>query len=90
MSIPGGWSEYTSSISSEAQAAFDEALKGLVGVNYTPVAVAQQVVAGKNFRFFCNASGVFPNAPNYGAILSISKLIGSPAELTGTETVGND
>jgi hypothetical protein len=54
------------------------------------VAVAQQVVAGKNFRFFCNASGVFPNAPNYGAILSISKLIGSPAELTGTETVGND
>jgi hypothetical protein len=90
MSIPGGWSQYTSSISSEAQSAFDEALKGFVGVKYTPVAVAEQVVAGKNFRFFCNASAVIPNAPNYGAILSISKLIGSPAELTGTETFGND
>ena len=46
--ILGGWSEYTAPISAEDMNVFNEAVQGLLGVHYTPVAVAKQVVAGMN------------------------------------------
>jgi hypothetical protein len=73
--IPGGWTAYSCQISNDAKNAFDEAFKGFVGVDYTPVAVATQVVAGINYSFFCNALGVYPGATNEGAMV----LIYSPA-----------
>ena len=51
----GGWSAFSSDISKDAQEAFDQAMKGWAGGEYTPVAVAQQVVAGMNYAFFCNS-----------------------------------
>jgi len=44
----GAFSPYSSEISKASKSAFDEAMKGLLGVTYTPVAVSQQVVAGIN------------------------------------------
>jgi hypothetical protein len=73
--IPGGWTAYSTQISDEAKKAFETAFKGFVGVNYTPLAVATQVVAGTNYSFFCNAKGVYPGAINEGAMI----LIYSPA-----------
>ncbi|MFN4904990.1 MAG: hypothetical protein ACK6AO_19450 [Planctomycetota bacterium] len=87
MTIPGGWTQYKTSISSDAQAAFDEALKGLVGVHYSPIAVAEQIVAGKNYRFFCNANAVVPNSPNYAAIISIYKPLSGPATISGIQSL---
>ena len=52
--LVGGWTDYSCEISAEAKKSFDEAMKGLVGVTYTPVAVASQLVAGMNYSFFCN------------------------------------
>ncbi len=90
MTIAGGWSTYSTHFSSEAKAAFEEATKGLTGVSYSPVAVAEQVVAGKNYRFFCNAQVVIPNATNHAAILSVFKSLEGDAVITDTQTYGND
>jgi hypothetical protein len=90
MTIPGGWSKYSTSISSDAKAAFDEALHGLTGVSYSPIAVAEQVVAGKNYRFICNAHSVVPNPTNYAAVVSVYKPLSGSAEITGTQTFGDD
>lgn len=90
MPVAGGWSKYSTNISSEAKAAFEEALRGFTGVNYVPVAVAEQVVAGKNFRFFCNAQNVIPNATNYAAIVSVFKPLDGGAKITDTKTFGEE
>lgn len=80
--ITGGYSRFTTRISKKASKVFDKALQGLVGVGYTPLAVSTQVVAGTNYRFFCNARGVYPGALNEGAILDIYKPLKGPPHLT--------
>lgn len=52
----GGWSTFSAPVSAEAQAAFNEATKGLLGVSYSAFAVSQQVVAGMNYIFLCNGT----------------------------------
>jgi hypothetical protein len=75
----GGWTTYSDEISAEAKKIFDTALGSLLGVKYTPLSVASQVVAGTNYSFFCNAQGAYLNAPNNGAIVSIfNPLDGTP------------
>ena len=39
----------------EDKAVFDEAMKGLAGVTYTPDSVATQIVNGTNYKFLCTA-----------------------------------
>jgi hypothetical protein len=79
---PGGWTEYGSKISADAMLAFKEALGGLIGVNYTPLAVASQVVSGINYRFLADAQVVYPDAPHYAAFIQIYKPIGGKATLS--------
>ena len=67
----GGWTAFSTTISKEASDVFTTALKGLVGVNYVPLAVATQVVAGINYDFFCNAKVVYPGAPERPAMVKI-------------------
>ncbi len=67
---PGAWSAYAV-VSDEARAVFKQAINGLVGVTYTPVAFASQVVAGLNYSFLCNAAGVYPGGVNQAAIIDI-------------------
>lgn len=67
----GGWTPFNSTLSKTDIAIFGKAMHGLVGVNYEPVAVATQVVAGRNYDFFCNARGVYPGSTNDAAIVRI-------------------
>ncbi|MDD3321738.1 MAG: hypothetical protein PHS59_09885 [Paludibacter sp.] len=80
--LAGGWTPYSTKISSDAQKAFDEAFKGFAGVHYTPLVVASQVVKGINYRFFCNAQIIYPNAPHHGALVQIYKPLSGPAILS--------
>lgn len=80
--IPGGWTAYSSSISGDTTNAFKEALDGHLGVNYTPLAVASQVVSGINYRFLADAQVVYPNAPHYAAIIQVYKPINGKAILS--------
>jgi hypothetical protein len=80
--VPGGWTAYSTSISKDATIAFKEALDGHVGVNYTPLAVASQLVSGINYHFLCDAQVVYPNAPHYAAFIQVYKAIGEKAILS--------
>ncbi len=53
--IVGGWSSYTP-LTAQDQAVFEQAMKGFLGVKYTPNTVSTQVVAGTNYRYKCTAS----------------------------------
>ncbi len=59
----GGYSEFRK-LTREEQLIFDQALEGLVGAGYTPLLVSTQVVAGLNYRFYCDAVGI-TNPPMY-------------------------
>lgn len=87
--MPGGWTEYSSQLTGEAKEVFVTATKGLVGVNYTPLALATQVVNGMNYSFFCNAQAVYPNAPHEGAVVSIHRPPSQPPYITGIHPVSH-
>ena len=65
-----GEAEWDASVSTEVteevQTAFDQAMEGLVGVNYDPVAVLGQ--QGDTWCVLCKATVVYPNAKPYNAL----------------------
>ena len=78
MTIAGGWTPFSCNISNEDKAIFEKAVD-LIGVEYTPVALASQVVEGVNYKFFCNAKGVYPGATNEAVMIEIyAPLNGTP------------
>lgn len=88
---PGGFTPYTCKISTDAQDVWDEAMKNssIIGKNYEPVAVAQQMVAGVNYRFFCNAHIPGANPFHEGALVSVFKPLPGEgnAEITAIQEV---
>jgi len=86
-SVVGGWTPYSTTVPAEAKKVFDSVIKGLLGVHYTPLAVATQVVAGTNYRFFCNAKGVYPNALNEAVIIQIYQPLKDAAHITSIKKV---
>lgn len=85
--LVGAFSPYTCKISDEALIAFKEALDGIVGVDYTPVAVSQQVVAGMNYHFFCNSVYITEHPINGAAIVSIYKPLEGKAHITNIKPI---
>lgn len=83
----GAFSPYTCNISPQAQASFEEATKALLGVSYSPVAVSQQVVAGINYKFFCNSRSATAHPLQGAAILSIYQPLEGPAHITHIQTL---
>jgi hypothetical protein len=77
--MPGGWTGWSFAITPEAKKVFEDALKGFVGVGYTPLAFATQVVAGTNYCFLCQGKVVYPGASDIAVKLYIFKpLKGDP------------
>ena len=68
-SLVGGWTVYHA-LTPQDQKVFDEAMRGFVGVKYTPQLVATQLVNGTNYRFKCDAS-MPPSQVIWGAIVEI-------------------
>lgn len=67
---PGGWSPFDE-LTEEDRKVFEEAMKGLVGVEYTPEKVAKQVVNGTNYRFFCYGNPLTAEPGKFPAIVKI-------------------
>ena len=65
--VVGGWSGFTFEITPEQRKVFDNAMGGLLGVKYSPLAVATQIVAGTNYCYLCKAQPVYPKAQEYAA-----------------------
>ncbi len=85
--LVGAFSPYSCKISGEAEGAFKEALNGILGVTYSPVAVSQQVVAGMNYKFFCNTQAATRYPNNGAAIVSVYKALTGPAHITHIQEV---
>ncbi|MEH1950869.1 MAG: hypothetical protein V7K77_28520 [Nostoc sp.] len=79
----GGWSPLSRNISKEASEVFEAAVKGLIGVSYSPIAFATQVVSGTNYRFVSHAKAVSPEAHDEIVIVDIYKPLHGPAYVTG-------
>jgi hypothetical protein len=72
---PGGWTDWSFDLTEEAKKVFKEALH-VVGVKYTPLAFATQVVAGENYCFLCQQKAVYPNAPDHVVLVYIYQPLG--------------
>ena len=83
----GGWTENTEfgavTFPETAKAAFDNAVSGLLGVRYTPVAyLGSQVVAGANYRFLCTYETVTAQPETGLAVLTVYADLTGGASLT--------
>ena len=81
----GGWSLPAAEpqpLPEDAQAAFDRAMEGLDGANYTPVALlGTQVVAGTNYCLLCQVTPVTPNPEPVWALVYIYADLQGNAEI---------
>lgn len=84
--VPGSWSPFKA-LNDEEKQIFDKALKGLVGVVYTPEKVSSQVVAGVNYRFFCHAVTVTREEHKFHAIVKIHVALSGEAQITDIQRV---
>jgi len=80
---PGGWTlSESGEITPEASAAFDKAREGLLGVNYTPLALlGEQLVSGTNYCFLTEAAVVRPDAQPYYAVVTVYEDLQGKAEV---------
>ena len=87
--LMGGW-EVTedTTIDADAQAVFDAAMKGLVGVGYEAVdLLATQVVAGTNYCFLCRSTVIVPDPiPGYALVYIYQDLQGN-AQILGIKGI---
>lgn len=77
----GAWTPYRE-LTAEDKKVWDEAMKGFVGVKYTPQLVAKQLVNGTNYRFKCTAS-IPPSNVVWEAIVEIYAPISGTPHVTG-------
>ncbi len=80
----GSWALNDSAeLSADAQKAFDKALEGLVGVNYSPAALlGTQLVSGMNYCVLCESTVVYPDAQPYWALVYIYADLQGNAKVT--------
>ncbi len=77
--LSGGWTPAGDpAITEEFRALFDQAMEGLLGVDYVPVAyLGSQVVAGTNHAILCQAKVVYPGAqPKWTVVYLYEDLTG--------------
>ena len=81
----GSWSITESTeMTAEAQNAFEKAMEGLMGVDYTPVALlGTQLVSGTNYCILCEATAVYPDAQPYLALVYIYADLQGSAKVSG-------
>lgn len=79
--MPDGYTPFRILIEKD-KALFKTILDKLVGVNYDPIAVSTQVVAGTNYKFFCNAKIVSPQSEYYTAMVIIFQDLKGEAHLS--------
>lgn len=82
--IMGGYEPAASPVVTlRARNALDKALEGMVGADYTPVALIDtQVVAGTNYRILCKISPVIPEPQATYSIVTVYEDLQGNAQIT--------
>ena len=82
--VDGGWSvtQGSTKIDKHTRKVFSQALYGLVGCTYEPVALlGKQVAAGTNYCLLCRLTPVVPNAESHWGLVYIYEDLQGHAEL---------
>lgn len=86
--VVGGYSK-PHNLSDEEQIIFEQATNSLQGVEYKPINVATQIVAGVNYRFLCKARRVDENGKKgkrfYAVIVVHKPLSGGELRILSIE-----
>lgn len=85
--LVGGWTSFNFTLTPKAKEIFNAALKGFVGVAYTPLAFATQVVAGTNWCFLAKGTVPAPGAPELAVLLYIFEPLEGPPHITEIERI---
>lgn len=85
--LVGGWTNFTFTLTDNAKKVFSLAFKGFVGVDYTPLAFATQVVAGTNWCFLAKGVVVYPGAPEMAALIYIYEPLEGNPHITDIEQI---
>lgn len=82
--VLGGYeSPATPIVTPSARSALNKALNGMVGADYTPVALVDtQVVSGTNYRLLCKISPVVPNAQATYNLVTVYQDLQGNARIT--------
>lgn len=83
VTMVGAWGGFSFTMTPEAKSVFDQALKGLVGVQYTPMAFAIQVVSGLNYCFLSEGKVVYPGGSEFAALIYIYAPLEGAPHITG-------
>jgi hypothetical protein len=79
----GAWGGLSFTITPEAKNVFDQSVKDLRGVQYTPLAFAIQVVSGLNYCFLCEGHVVSPEMPEFAALIYVYAPLEGDHHITG-------
>ncbi len=85
--MPGGWTGYSSEVTTDQKDILKKALKDFVGATYEPIGIQTQVVAGENYCFFCIGKMVIQDPVPYLAKVKVNKNLDGEIKLTGIEVV---
>ena len=70
-------------VSTEAQEALMKASEGMLGADYTPIALlSTQVVSGTNYQFLCEITAATPDAEPVYSIVTVYESLEDTAEIT--------
>ena len=83
----GGWQNWHFSVTPRANTIFAEATKNLLGVKYKPLAFTQQLVAGMNYCFLCEATPATLIAPPSPALVWINQPLQGAPHVYGIHTI---
>jgi hypothetical protein len=83
---PGAYGPFEA-VDAKTKAIFEKAMSGLIGVSYTPLIVATQVVAGTNYLYMCNARVVAPGTSAYPVEVIIFQPLNGPPHHTSIKRV---
>ena len=84
--VPGAYGPFKP-VDATTKAIFEKAMAGLLGVGYTPLIVASQVVAGTNYLYMCNAQVVAPGTAAYPVEVIIYQPLSGPPHHTTIKRV---
>ena len=84
----GGWTAFAKPTALELEV-FNKAMKGFVGVKYTPEKVSSQVVEGMNYRFHCEGVPATLKPKPFKAMVQIYASIGGTPVITHINPIEN-
>jgi hypothetical protein len=86
--IIGGWSAWSFKPDAAATQVFENSLGKLLGVKYTLVAAASQLVNGTNYVFLCEAEMVAPAGIDYIVVANVYQPLQGEPHISGIKAVG--